>query len=68
MAINTKHTYGHAEAIRLEAELKAKGYSLVGKTNYTSLKPYEYIKHTWSETSGSLEGPKHYVITWCIPD
>jgi hypothetical protein len=68
MAINTKQTYGQAEAIRLEAELKAKGYRLVGKTNETILKPYEYIKRTWSGTSGSLEGPTHYVITWCIPD
>ncbi len=68
MAINTKQTYGQAEVIRLEAELKAKGYRLVGKTNETILKPYEYIKRTWSGTSGSFEGPTHYVITWRIPD
>lgn len=68
MPINTKQTGSEAEAQQLEADLKGKGYRLVGKSNETTLTPYEYIKSTWSGTSDSFEGPKHYVITWCSPD
>ncbi|WP_155988713.1 hypothetical protein [Thioalkalivibrio sp. ALE17] len=52
------------EIDRLEGELKAKGYRRVDATNPKALKPGEYLRHEFSGTATSFEGPAQSRIEW----
>lgn len=55
-----------AELPQVEAELRAKGYRLVQKTNEKDLLPGEYIKSSFTGSEHPFEAPKMWTLRWRI--
>jgi len=55
-----------AELPKAEAELRAKGYHLVRKTNEKDLAVGEYTKNSYSGSVNSFEGEKRWTLRWRI--
>jgi len=54
-----------AKILLKEAELQARGYRIVGKSDPKDLVPGEYIKNPFTGSSSSFDGPGGAVLTWC---
>lgn len=59
-------TCSDAELPKVEADLRAKGYRLVNKTNEKDLAPGEYIKSSFTGSEQSFAGPKMWTVRWHI--
>lgn len=60
------HQCSDADLPKVEADLRAKGYRLVNKSDEKDLAPGEYMKSSFTGSEQSVAGPKMWKVRWRV--